>query len=375
MRPIRTALALIALVSVAGCSSEPEIDGKSVYDWITLLRHDDWTQHERARDALARLGKPAFPYIKRALAGSDPAVKRGCIIALARMGKKAKPMVPVLLRLLRREKIDTLRAEILRALIAIAPTDPDVVKTFKKRLRDRAEEVRELAAKGLEAGKPRQKQQKGKGKRERKTFVLGPHVKKALGDKPFALLAELQREELRLAVVWTPGRGGKSGLQAILFRKTASGWQLQGKPVDVPPKGGTELLSKMLEGHDKQVLVKPCGVKKGELVAYLSKVVEEFQKARKESDGAAMADAYGRLSRVLSYKAVVLDGVSDRMLATEDLAARIKNSVFDEQTRRINLGESGALSVQPCGEGLVIAGWTEAVTESGKTDEKKEGDK
>ena len=375
MRPVRATL-LALLMAAAACSSEPRIDGKSVYDWIALLRHEDWTQQERARDALARLGEPAFPYLKRALAGNDPAVKRGSIIALSRMGKKARPMVPVLLRVLRREKIDALRAEILRALLVIDPGDPRVVETFKKRLRDRAEQVRDLAAKGLEAGKPKPEGKKKEDVAGRKRFALRREIGDRLGGKPFALVAELHREELRLAVVWIPNPAGKSQMQALLFRKTSDGWRPEGEPVGVPAEGGTELFSKMLEGHDKQVLVKPCGVEKSRITAHLADTLRRLQQARQAGDAASMAAAFEKLSVAVSYRALVLGGIGERMLAEKALADGVKDAAFEEHGQAIVLGKYGTMQLVPCGDGVAIAGWTISATGEEKAKkEKREGEK
>ena len=54
------------------CASEPKIDGKTAVEWLSLLKHEDWTTQARAAENLLRLGKDALPFLKRGARGTDP---------------------------------------------------------------------------------------------------------------------------------------------------------------------------------------------------------------------------------------------------------------------------------------------------------------
>lgn len=353
-------LSLLVLAVLPACSSQPEVEGKGVYDWIALLRHDDLGMQEKARNALVTLGESALPYLQRNLLNKDPAIRRGVVMVVGRLGAKAKPLVADLLKLLRREEVDVIRAEIIRALIAVAPRDSQVVKTFRKRLRDRSPEVRRLAQQGLdESAPPREKQKTKPGATPPVSELqLRATLQANLTNEPFALLGEVEREPLRAALVWLPRDTGKNGdrIRAFIFRKRGQQWLEEGKPLDLAGRQGTTRLTQALGGADKQRLVRPCGVATDQLAAYLVQWGSKFDQARRNNDAAGMATSLEMLSRAFSYRLVAFEGVVFQLLQAA-LLTRPEAVKLGEDKKSISLGTAGALLLANCGRGRVVSAW------------------
>ena len=363
MKRLVTLISLLALLGAAGllaCSSQPEIDGKGIYDWITLLRHDDLSMQEKARDALARMGPPAFAYLQRNLANKDPAIRRGVVMVLGRMGSKAKPLVADVLKALSREEVDIIRAEIMRTLVAIDPRAPGVEETFRKRLRDRSAEVRRLAQQGLDKlAPPRQPARQAASAAQRvPELQLRATLAENLSGQPFALLGEVEREPLRAALVWLPQDSGKNGdrIQVFLFRRRGSQWLEEGKPFVLTGQQGATHLTAVLGGADKQRLVRPCGIAADKLAAYLVQWGNQFDQARRDNDSARMAASLEKLSRAFSYRLVAFEGVMFQLLAAAVLS-RPEAVQLAADKKSISLGPAGKLMLSGCGGGQVVSGW------------------
>ena len=314
-----------------GCSSEPEIDGKKVTDWVALLRSEDWTMRDKAQQTLARMGKDAVPYLKRMVRGTDPTMRRSVVITLGKIGPPAEEVVPVLLRRMKVEKVAVIRAEILRTLAVIAPRAPGVPEEFQKRLRDVDAEVRDAARAGLEILEKPDKQpepdaradavdEAGPEKKKKEELMLRDAVAAELGKQgiSFGLVAEVVRASRRAAVVWPAVKEGKildDDIVAYVFeRRGKDGWELVAGNLGLSGGGGANKLAEALGGADQQRVVRPCGVPGDDLPGYLLQKAKVFQKALEDGKPEEAMVAYEELSRAFSFRKVAYDDMLPEML-------------------------------------------------------------
>lgn len=217
------------------CSSEPEIDGRKIGDWVNLLRHQDWKVQEQAADALSRMGAVAVPYLQRGLQAKHPTLRQWIVKTLGRIGPPAKGVINRLLIRISREEVALIRREIVIALALIDPTDARVKAEFTKRLRDVDQSVREAAKQGLEKSKPKvvkpavqEKNQTVATTQEPQEFLLREVVSAELAKTQptlsFAMLAEVVRAERGAAIIW-PGIENNQLIQrvamALVFEQQA----------------------------------------------------------------------------------------------------------------------------------------------------------
>jgi HEAT repeat protein len=116
---------------------EPVHDGKTVSQWIELLKSRDSYQRRQAADALLALGpqaKAAVPALALALKDADRTVRELAALALRRLGPHAKGVVPALVEVLRQDKDEFVRwkaAFALRHVGLEAKIVPDLLEACK----------------------------------------------------------------------------------------------------------------------------------------------------------------------------------------------------------------------------------------------------
>jgi hypothetical protein len=372
-------LGSLLVLGAAACDSEPEVDGRTVTEWIGLLRHQDWEVQQEAQDALARLGTEAVPYLKRSLRFEDPTLRRGLVRTLAQIGPPAADTVPMLLSVISREKVAVIRAAILRALAAIAPRDEDVRAEFKRRLRDVDPDVRRAARAGLDkaeaAAAPQQPAEPAAGgqadagpavEAPRELELRGAVAEILAAEQPgvaFALVAEVERGKRRAAIVWPGMKAGRvldDDLVAWVFERRGEDDWRRLQQVGPLRSDAPVVLSEALGGADDQQVVRPCGVAREELASYLAEHGAAFARAREAGDGAAAMRAFEQLSRAFSFGLVAhgdqltemaLKGAFDQpwQIDTADPGARVPVVM-----RAGDESVSGRLELRPCGGGVVI---------------------
>ena len=304
----RLSLFVILFLVVVGCNREVQVDGRGVAEWIGLLRHEDWNTRLRAQEILSRLGPPALPYLKRALRSEDPAIRLGVVSTLRKMEARGREALDDLLSQLAREQADSIRAEILRALLAIDPRNEKVQETFRKRLNDQSEQVRAAAQAGLDFSKPAPTLGLDQPAAVPAVkFELREQLQKLLPGGSAALLAEVQRENLRAAIYWPFSEGNpiQSKIMGQLFKRQGESWLSEGEPFELSTSNGAEILSHRLQGSDKQRLFRLCGVKKEDLAERLSSASERFFTALDKKDYGDASEAAEQLAQALDFRLLV----------------------------------------------------------------------
>jgi HEAT repeat protein len=140
---------LIGLVVViAGCSSGPTFQGKSLRSWMTQLSDKDPTARQEAIRALGQIGPEAVPPLCEALASENSNTRMAAADALGRIGEDAKSAVPALNDALK-DSDKLVRRHAAFALGIIDPENKSAVPALIESLKDGDLEVRRLAAVGL----------------------------------------------------------------------------------------------------------------------------------------------------------------------------------------------------------------------------------
>ncbi len=360
-----------------GCVSEPTIDGKKVTYWIGMLHHDDWTVRSNASETLVRAGSPALPYLRRALTSKDPAVRQGVVGVLGIMGPLAQDVVPELLKLVSREAVVAIRAEILKALMEIAPDAPGVPEEFKKRLRDIDPEVREIARQALD--RLTQKKEPAKTAAETApekkfgdegmTFELrqavANEIARTKSGADFALIAEVSRGAKRAAVVWPGIKNGSlhdDDIVAYVFeRGAANAWIKAAGPLKLfVAGGGSAALAEALGGADGQQVIRPCGAPRATLGEYLTqnaKAVKDALSAHKVPEAVA---AYEDLLKAFSFTLAAFSATVPEMLIKGAFDAPLQLNALqnaDSTTVTITIDkkpQNVQVSIRPCGGKWVV---------------------
>jgi HEAT repeat protein len=107
--------------------------------------------------ALARIAPEPNRTLVGLLASPSFTVRSAAVEALEKMGAKARPALPEVLRLMRADPEEIVRGQAGEAAGAIAPGDPDVQKALFDLTRDREQYAREGAIKGLSLARPEAK--------------------------------------------------------------------------------------------------------------------------------------------------------------------------------------------------------------------------
>jgi hypothetical protein len=319
------------------------------------------------------MGPDAVPYLKRLVRAKDPTLRRGVVTTLGKIGPPAKEVIPGMLRRMKVEEVDVIRAEILRALTRIDPRAPGVREEFEKRGRDRSAEVREAARLGLEALAPK-KPEPEKKPEERKTDAApeAMELRESVAAEmkkhgvAFGLVAEVVRENRRAAIVWPAIKDGKiidDDIVAYVFEKTkGQDWKLVKGNIGVKGSEGPNKLAEALGGADKQRVVRQCGMAREKLAAFMEEQAKAFTEALAADKPADAMAAYEALTRVFSYRLVAYDDMLPELLASGTLG---KNPwkftpVEGQNVVEVELNlkgeiKKGKLRLGPCGGGWVIA--------------------
>ncbi|HOX46665.1 MAG TPA: HEAT repeat domain-containing protein [Myxococcota bacterium] len=365
------ALALAGLIALAlqGCKSEPVIEDKTLSEWVDLLRHQDLSTQEQAQEILVRHGSGVVPYLRKALRTTDPTLRRNAIRVLGRLGPAAKDAVPALLGRIAREKVALLRSEVLLALALIDPAAPRVQEEFQKRLRDVDADVRASAQAGLDKldpSKAKPEPAAPKGPEIEQGLVLRDAARATLATRrpgaSFGLVAEVARGERRAAVIWpvVAGPGGPAyDLVALVFeRRGAAGWVFV-EEVGPLAGEGAQRLATALGGSDGQQVLRPCGVKREELVSYLQTWGQAY--AEKSASGAPEAlEAYEKLTQAFAFPWVAYGEALPDMLAKGAFTQPWKlelSATGDALPVEMTLAgapRSGQVVLRPCGQGVVV---------------------
>ncbi|NMB74644.1 MAG: HEAT repeat domain-containing protein [Myxococcales bacterium] len=361
-----------ALVLLCACNKEPELDGRPVSEWISLLRHDDWSVQGQAISVLVRLDSAAVPFLVEALQSRDPSVRRGAVTALGRIGPHAAPARDPLLRRIAREEVAPIRARILEALSAIDPGAAEVRQEFNKRLRDREEEVREAARRALESLEPPKKPEAAAARAAAGEEALllrqaaAAELEKLAPGTAFGVVAEVAREDRRAVIVWPAIRDQKildDDLVAFVFSRQGDGpWTLQAGNLLMSGKDGPARLAEALGGADKQRLIRPCGVPRAELSAHLRTQGCAFRDALRAGEAAQAVQAYEKLTRAFSFPLAAYSDFLPELLSKGGFCETVYevDSGCAGATCRVEMrsGEQVKASqvvLQACGGGEVIA--------------------
>jgi hypothetical protein len=391
------ALAMSLPALLAGCAKEPEIDGRKVSTWVSLLRHQDWVIQEEAEDALARLGPKAVPYLKRGLRAKDPTLRRGIVKTLGKIGPGAKKTLPILLSIISREEVPVIRASVLLSLAQIDVKDEQVQAEFQKRLLDVDAEVREAAQAGIDALKPPPEPVEPKlapktpdkdsppapqvVKYELRDVVRGALDKKRAG-VTFGLVAEVVRAERRAAIVWPAIADGKildDDIVGLIFERQADGgWTYLSEVGPLRGKQAATKLSEALGGADDQKVVRYCGVARAELEGHLNDNGKAFADALAAGKPADAMAAYERLTRAFSFSQAAYNDTLPELLSKGAFSSGWKLNTAGEGQRIACKGTiggetfKGQLELRPCAGGYAIGGFKQFAGNPKKDQPKKD---
>jgi HEAT repeat protein len=152
-RGFRYSVVLCLLVSLAGLSlvgqaQEPRYQGRTLAEWQGDLRDLSPQVRERAIEALIAFGPQAVPALTQALKDADTAVQWTAALALRRIARVTKDIVPALIEFL---DVTLLRGEAIVALGKIGPAAKDAVPALRKvrNTYDPSGELQKLAAEAL----------------------------------------------------------------------------------------------------------------------------------------------------------------------------------------------------------------------------------
>jgi len=359
---------VVVLLALSGCKCEDEleVEGKTLVEWVSLLRHADWATQVEAQDKISRLGPRAVPYLSKMVWAKDPTLRKGVVATLTRIGADAEKAIPTLLKRMKVEKVASIRVEILTALAEINPKAEGVREEFTKRLRDLAPEVQVAAQRGLkklEEPKPEEKKPEEPAKPvEKEGFVLREQV--ASIDKlqgiGVGVVAEVVREKRRAAVVWPAIKDGKildDDIVAFVYEKSGGEWKLVQGNIGLSAGQGANKLSEALGGADKQKVIRECGVERGELAAYLEEKAKAFREALAAGDAALAMQAYEELSRAFSFRLAAYDDMLPEMLI---------NQAF-EPAWKLDLAAKGLVPVEATIKGKPVKGKLRLGTCGGQT--------
>lgn len=328
MRRAGRLVLVMALLGLAGCKCEEglEVEGKTLVEWVSLLRHADWATQVEAQDKISRLGPRAVPYLSRMIWAKDPTLRKGVVSTLARIGPDAGKAIPALLKRMKVEKVAAIRAEILYTLATIDPQAEEVKQEFTKRLRDLAPEVRVAAERGLKKLEPPRPEDKhpeeGKAPEAREGFALREQVAglEKMRGIGFGMVAEVVREKRRAAVVWPAIKEGKildDDIVAFVFEQKGGEWKLLADGIGLSKGQGANKLSEALGGTDKQKVIRECGVDRDRLAFYLEEKGKAFKQALDAGSTEESMRAYEELTRAFSFRLAAYDDMLPEMLINE----------------------------------------------------------
>jgi HEAT repeat protein len=133
---------------LAGCASvafadeeksEPNLEGKTVRQWLVLWDSGNSEERRDAHDALGRFcfrHEEAFAVVARALQDTDEDVRRAAAKYLSSHKQNAADAIPALLRALKEDKSDLVRRNAVEALGSIGPEDATVMKALVRSLKN-----------------------------------------------------------------------------------------------------------------------------------------------------------------------------------------------------------------------------------------------
>ncbi len=370
---------LMVVALVLGCSRDVESDGRTVGEWVGLLRHQDWEVQENASEALARLGPKAVPYLKRNLKAKDPTLRRGVVKTLGRIGPPAGETVPMLLSRISREEVAVIRADILQALARIDPKDEKVQAEFTKRLRDVDADVRAAARKGIDLLEPPAPEPEPEPEPMApvepdakepapSAFVLREAVRSVMEKKmpgvAFGMVAEVVRADRRAAIVWPAVKDGKildDDIVAFVFeREGEDRWELIAETGKLTGRDAASRLSEALGGADDQRVVRACGVGRDRLQAHLNEHGKAFRQGLAGGKADAAVEAYEEMTRAFSFSLAAYTEDIPEMLVNKEFETPWKIDTARKGNRvpfEVQAGDKtlkGELDLRPCGGGLVI---------------------
>jgi hypothetical protein len=373
MRRAGLLVLMAVLLAMFGCKCEDdlEVEGKTLVEWVSLLRHADWATQVEAQDKISRLGPRAVPYLSKMVWAKDPTLRKGVVSTLARIGPDAEKAVPALLKRMKVEKVAAIRVEILLTLAAINPRAAGVREEFTKRLRDLAPEVQVAARRGLKKlEQPESEDVPEKGTKPEKPevkegfmlreWVAGIDEMQGIG---FGIVAEVVREKRRAAVVWPAIKDGKildDDIVAFVYERASGEWKLAAGNIGLSAGQGANKLSEALGGADKQKVIRECGVERDKLAAYLEEKGKAFREALAAGDAALALQAYEELTRAFSFRLVAYDDMLPEMLINQAFEPAWK---IDTQAKGLVPVEAtikgkpvkGKLRLGSCGGGTVIS--------------------
>jgi HEAT repeat protein len=110
---------------------EPTALGKPLSHWARALNDKKSRDRKNAPLALATIGAPAVPALKKGLSSQDAFVRVGAAFALGRIGREAKAAVPALFKALDDDDRNV-RALSASALAAIGERSADLVRAMEQ---------------------------------------------------------------------------------------------------------------------------------------------------------------------------------------------------------------------------------------------------
>jgi hypothetical protein len=165
--------------------------------------------------------------------------------------------------------------------------------------------------------------------------------------------------------VWPILKDGKrqdGAIAAFVFEKQEGGrLALVAGNLKLSGAGGADELALALGGADLQQVIRPCGVARAELGAFLAAKGKAFKDALAAGKAAEAVLAYEELSRAFGLQLVVFSDALPRILLMGGIEGLLKADLAaagdkvpveiaaDGKTRK------GELLLRPCDQGVVIA--------------------
>jgi hypothetical protein len=137
------------------------------------------------------------------------------------------------------------------------------------------------------------------------TSPLRSRVAEALAPSSFALIGEVERRDRRAVVVWPGLSGGEAApLVAFVFTQEKGEWETIGDPIELPKRGGAEVLAEALGGADDQRIARECGLPPDKLAKHLQQHRKRFEEALAQGDSNAATSSYEQMARAFAWQHV-----------------------------------------------------------------------
>jgi hypothetical protein len=145
-----------------------------------------------------------------------------------------------------------------------------------------------------------------------------PLVAEKLASSSFAVVGEVVSGDRRAMIAW-PGLvdGKPSPMVAFAFAHEGESWSPIGERLDLPSRGGDQVLSGALGGDDDQRIVRDCGLPPEKLAAHLKEHGSRFAAALEGGDSDAAVSAFEQMARAFDWEHVATSSMLLDLLLSE----------------------------------------------------------